>query len=259
MLPPAVGVPAVRRELDRAGPRRRGRRRRRARRPARGAPRHGRRSTPSAPPMRGSDERAHHRHDPRRRAGRQHRARPRAPGLPRRPPHRRHPRAAGRDGHGGVRRGRRGARCPATQVTALEDVELQAPFKFYRDEPRTLEVRALVRDGGDGSARGRLRLVGRRTLAGQGEQETRPLHRPRAPRRASRRGAARRDAAGAAAAGQPSSATTRVYRVYFHGPGLPGARAAPTAANGDVLGASPTTCRPHYEPAEPADASSSRG
>ena len=35
------------------------------------------------------------------------------------------------------------ARCPGWQVVALEDVELLAPFKFYRDEPRTLELRAL--------------------------------------------------------------------------------------------------------------------
>ena len=41
---------------------------------------------------------------------------------------------------------------PGWQVVALEDVELLAPFKFYRDEPRTLELRALVRDGGDGSS-----------------------------------------------------------------------------------------------------------
>jgi hypothetical protein len=29
---------------------------------------------------------------------------------------------------------------PGWHVVALEDVELLAPFKFYRDEPRTLEL-----------------------------------------------------------------------------------------------------------------------
>ena len=30
---------------------------------------------------------------------------------------------------------------PGWHVAAIEDVELLAPFKFYRDEPRTLELR----------------------------------------------------------------------------------------------------------------------
>ena len=30
---------------------------------------------------------------------------------------------------------------PGWHVSALEDVDLRAPFKFYRDEPRTLELR----------------------------------------------------------------------------------------------------------------------
>ncbi len=62
---------------------------------------------------------------------------------------------------------------PGWEVVALEDVELLAPFKFYRDEPRTLELRALVRDGGDGTLVADCQLIGRRALHGQGEQETR--------------------------------------------------------------------------------------
>ena len=61
---------------------------------------------------------------------------------------------------------------PGWHVVALEDVELLAPFKFYRDEPRTLELRALVRDGGDGTLVADCQLIGRRTLPGQDEQET---------------------------------------------------------------------------------------
>ena len=53
------------------------------------------------------------------------------------------------------------------QVVALEDVELLAPVKFYRDEPRTLELRAQIRDGGDGTLVADCELVGRRTLPGQ--------------------------------------------------------------------------------------------
>ena len=39
---------------------------------------------------------------------------------------------------------------PGWHVAAVEDVDLLAPLKFYRDEPRTLEVRVLLRDAGDG-------------------------------------------------------------------------------------------------------------
>ena len=61
---------------------------------------------------------------------------------------------------------------PDWSIVAIEDVDLRAPFKFYRDEPRLLELRALVRDGGDGTLVAECRLVGRRELPGQGEQET---------------------------------------------------------------------------------------
>jgi hypothetical protein len=103
---------------------------------------------------------------------------------------------------------------PGFTVTALEDVDLQAPFKFYRDEPRTLEVRALVRDGGDGTLVADCRLIGRRALPA-GEQETvhftgrvrlarAPLPAPQAELPAAPEGVI---------AGHDD-----VYRVYFHGP-----------------------------------------
>ncbi len=61
---------------------------------------------------------------------------------------------------------------PGWHVAAVEDVDLLAPVKFYRDEPRTLEVRALLRDGGDGTVSADCALIGRRELHGKGEQET---------------------------------------------------------------------------------------
>lgn len=57
------------------------------------------------------------------------------------------------------------ALAPGYAVTALEAIDLLAPFKFYRDEPRVLETRALVRDAGDGTLAADCRLIGRRTLA----------------------------------------------------------------------------------------------
>ena len=67
---------------------------------------------------------------------------------------------------------------PEWTVVAIEDVELLAPFKFYRDEPRTLELRALVRDGGDGTLVADCCLIGRRELPGSGRAADAALHRP---------------------------------------------------------------------------------
>ena len=105
---------------------------------------------------------------------------------------------------------------PGWRVVALEDVDLSAPLKFYRDAPRTLEFRAQTRDGGDGTLLADCRLVGRRTLAGQGEQET--VHftgRARLARDAAPPPAHEppRDPDGDRGVGREA-----VYRVYFHGP-----------------------------------------
>jgi len=104
---------------------------------------------------------------------------------------------------------------PGWHVAAIEDVELLAPFKFYRDEPRTLELRARVRDGGDGTLVADCRLVGRRAIAGTGEQET--LHFTGRARLA--REAPAPPPAGDAP-GEPGEGVGRdaVYKVYFHGP-----------------------------------------
>nr|MDJ0789454.1 SDR family NAD(P)-dependent oxidoreductase [Myxococcota bacterium] len=61
---------------------------------------------------------------------------------------------------------------PELSVAAVEDVRFLAPFKFYRDEPRDVEVEAqFVREGQDVVAS--CRLIGRRSLAGRDEpQET---------------------------------------------------------------------------------------
>jgi NADP-dependent 3-hydroxy acid dehydrogenase YdfG len=103
---------------------------------------------------------------------------------------------------------------PGFEVVALEDVELLAPFKFYRDEPRTLELRAQVRDAGDGTLVADCELIGRRTLPGKGEQETRHFTgRARLARQA-------QEPPAAAAPGHdhPGVGRDAVYRIYFHGP-----------------------------------------
>ncbi|HXW58650.1 MAG TPA: SDR family NAD(P)-dependent oxidoreductase [Solirubrobacteraceae bacterium] len=105
---------------------------------------------------------------------------------------------------------------PGWEVVALEDVELLVPFKFYRDEPRTLELRALVHDGGEGTLLADCELIGRRMLHGQGEREVRHVR--------GRARLAREVPVAPLASEQPSDAhdggvgREAVYRVYFHGP-----------------------------------------
>ena len=105
---------------------------------------------------------------------------------------------------------------PGWEVVALEDVELLAPCKFYRDEPRTLELRALVRDGGDGTLVADCELVARRALHGDQERQTRHFRgRARLAREAP---AAPPAAAPPAEVGDDGVGHDAVYRVYFHGP-----------------------------------------
>ena len=107
---------------------------------------------------------------------------------------------------------------PGFEVVALEDVDLLAPFKFYKDEPRKLILRARLRDGGDGAPVADCELIGRRTLPGKGEQETRHFvgrarlarKRPSAPKAAVKPAAEKKGNVGV---GQDA-----VYRIYFHGP-----------------------------------------
>jgi hypothetical protein len=134
---------------------------------------------------------------------------------------------------------------PEHSVTALEDVDLQAPFKFYRDEPRTLELRALIRDGGE-DLLADCRLVGRRTLAGGDEVET--VHftgRARLSRRTP-------DAPTVEPPGRPAGAEADhddVYRIYFHGPAYQVLDRA-YRHNGEVVGELAADLPPDHEPPE---------
>ncbi len=103
---------------------------------------------------------------------------------------------------------------PGLSVAAVEDVSFLAPFKFFRDEPRVVEVRTRLRDGGDGTLVADCTLLGTRTLPGQGEQVTahftgRVVLAPGAP-----------DLGTAEVPAPPEGAritAEEVYAVYFHG------------------------------------------
>jgi acyl transferase domain-containing protein/acyl carrier protein len=128
---------------------------------------------------------------------------------------------------------------PDWRVRSVEDVELLAPFKFYRDEPRTVELDVQLRPDGD-EVIAACRLRGSRQLPGQpGPQLT--SHFAARVRLAREAEAARASAAPPA----PSGATLGhddIYRLYFHGPAyqvLDGAWRAGDGVTGLMSGALP--------------------
>ena len=136
---------------------------------------------------------------------------------------------------------------PGWHVVALEDVDLQAPVKFYRDEPRTLELHALVRDGGAGTVIADCELIGRRVLPGKGEQETRHFT-GRARLEREFPAAPQSDPPTSAAAGRAVVGRADVYRVYFHGPAYQVLDSA-WRENGHVVGSFAADLPPAHEPA----------
>jgi hypothetical protein len=136
---------------------------------------------------------------------------------------------------------------PGWHVTGVEDVDLLAPLKFYRDEPRTVELRALLRDAGDGKLAADCSLVGRRSLHGhEGEVET--VHftgRARLTRDAPAPPSA--GSAPGAAGKRPDVGKDDVYRVYFHGPAYQ-VLARAWRDDGVVVGALAADLPPDHEP-----------
>jgi NAD(P)-dependent dehydrogenase (short-subunit alcohol dehydrogenase family) len=135
---------------------------------------------------------------------------------------------------------------PGWHVSALENVDLTAPFKFYRDEPRTLELRAQLMDGGDGTILAECRLIGRRTLPGKGVEET--VHftgQARLTRGAPPDPPERERPKDARGVGEVDREA--VYRVYFHGPAYQVLERA-WRADGDVVGRLALDLPAAYEP-----------
>ena len=137
------------------------------------------------------------------------------------------------------------ALAPGYEIVGLEDVELQAPFKFYRDEPRTLRVCARVEQAADGRLAAHCELIGRRTLAGGEVQETRHF---------SGRVMLAREAEAAPRSEVPPELPAgavvehdAVYRVYFHGPAYQVLEQA-YRSDGHVLGRFAGDLPPHTEP-----------
>jgi acyl transferase domain-containing protein/NAD(P)-dependent dehydrogenase (short-subunit alcohol dehydrogenase family) len=103
---------------------------------------------------------------------------------------------------------------PGWHVTAIEDVDFLAPFKFYRNEPRTVTVEAFVHAECD-QVIAECKLIGRRTLPTQSEPVvtthfTARVRLAKAPVASIQVGKIKPE-------GNVVSSGD-IYRLYFHGP-----------------------------------------
>ncbi len=104
---------------------------------------------------------------------------------------------------------------PGWRVESVEDVNFLAPFKFYRSEPRTVTVQAVISPQGEGLLAD-CRLTGSRSLPKQTEPQvtTHFTARVRLTRQPSKAGTV-------PAPGTPAGAVIEradIYGLYFHGP-----------------------------------------
>jgi hypothetical protein len=99
-------------------------------------------------------------------------------------------------------------------VVSVENVDFVAPFKFYRDEPRTVTVQARFRSEGNDVVAD-CRLLGSRTLANQ-EQPQVTIHFTGQVRLT--KDAPRPPTVEAPAVSNDGVSARDVYAVYFHGP-----------------------------------------
>jgi len=104
---------------------------------------------------------------------------------------------------------------PGWQVDAVEDVNFLAPFKFYRNEPRTVTVETAIRAQGDALVAD-CRLMGVRSLPNQAEPQV-VTHFTARVRLAKQPPAAATVPALGTPAGHAIEAGD-IYRLYFHGP-----------------------------------------
>jgi len=104
---------------------------------------------------------------------------------------------------------------PELRVASLEEVDFHAPFKFYRDEPRSVTVQvAYDADGED--VLGRCRVLGTRALVGRDEPEVTTHFTGTVRLRSGEPGTGREREVPLAEAGVVEAST--IYETYFHGP-----------------------------------------
>jgi acyl transferase domain-containing protein/NAD(P)-dependent dehydrogenase (short-subunit alcohol dehydrogenase family) len=104
---------------------------------------------------------------------------------------------------------------PAWHVEAVEDVDFLAPFKFYRNEPRTLTIEAVFRSQGD-EVVAECRLLGCRSLPNHAEPQWTTHFTGRV--RLTKQPLELVTGLLACAPVEPMVTAADIYRVYFHGP-----------------------------------------
>jgi NADP-dependent 3-hydroxy acid dehydrogenase YdfG len=102
---------------------------------------------------------------------------------------------------------------PGWRVTAIEDMEFLAPFKWYRDQPRRLELHVRAVPDGDRLV-ATCALEGRRTLPGQSEQVTTHF----TGRVVLSRTSCDLGTVAPPQPGGPVATPDDIYRLFFHGP-----------------------------------------
>jgi NAD(P)-dependent dehydrogenase (short-subunit alcohol dehydrogenase family) len=135
---------------------------------------------------------------------------------------------------------------PGWSVEAVEAIQFLAPFKFYRNEPRTVTMRAFIYPDGDALV-AECRLNGCRQLPNQTEPQvtTHFTGKVRLAKAIAEAGWI----APPVAASSPAIESADVYRLYFHGPAY---RVLGRAWHDDhhVVGKMAVNLPPNHEPAE---------
>ena len=104
---------------------------------------------------------------------------------------------------------------PGWHVETVEGINFLAPFKFYRNQPRTLTIRAVISQEGD-AVIADCRLVGYRTLPKQTQPEETTHF--TAQVRLTKQVVGEVATKGFPAANGASFKAADIYRIYFHGP-----------------------------------------
>jgi NAD(P)-dependent dehydrogenase (short-subunit alcohol dehydrogenase family) len=102
------------------------------------------------------------------------------------------------------------------RAVSVEDVAYVAPVKFYRDEPRTLRVTAVIGPDGTGDLVARCVLSAERTIPGR-DAPVRQVHFTGRVRLSSRE-AEQETVEILTKPGDPVLSSEQVYTFYFHGP-----------------------------------------
>jgi len=104
---------------------------------------------------------------------------------------------------------------PGWHIEAIEQVDFLAPFKFYKNEPRTVILQSVIRPVG-GKLIADCRLIGRRTLATSPEpQETTHFT---ARVRVSKQAPDAMTGPAPRLSAEAIVNAAQIYRIYFHGP-----------------------------------------